>query len=291
MQRSSVSLHRLTPLNYRLARHQTTPPNPLTPQATALSPSSLRTSRHNPSTRNSLRLLQKLKWDLHRWVAQNAKLVAMTKLVLRGVGSTADAYLIPILRQYVDDFLSDFDAHSCKRSQAFTSSTSSSSGSKSTGRGDKREKEGTRKPRVEFMSPDGGLDYGGVVGYVLTCYERNEEEGKKGKRMPVIGNAMCTPQCAYDNSDVDTGSLDVRGTSISYPVTQEDLILAPQQQKQKHDSALEKSLFKRTSTLSPHGRGDPVSHSLMDCLERGLRVQVLVPNWDRGVKYSFRFQF
>ncbi|KAF5348186.1 hypothetical protein D9758_014657 [Tetrapyrgos nigripes] len=86
-------------------------------------------------------------------VAQNAKLVAMTKLVLRGIGCTADTYLIPILRQYLDDFLSDFDAHSCKRSRAFTSSASSSSGSKSTGRGDKREKEGTRKPRVEFMSP------------------------------------------------------------------------------------------------------------------------------------------
>ncbi|KAF5320217.1 hypothetical protein D9758_017602 [Tetrapyrgos nigripes] len=83
----------------------------------------------------------------------------MTKLVLRGLGCTADAYLTPILRQYyLDDFLSGFDAHSCKGSRASTSSaSSSSSGSKSTGRGDKREKEGTRKPRVEFMSPPKGL--------------------------------------------------------------------------------------------------------------------------------------
>ncbi|KAF5336210.1 hypothetical protein D9758_017773 [Tetrapyrgos nigripes] len=135
------------------------PPNTFTPQATAPLPSSLRTSTNTPSTRDSLRLLQELKWDLHRWVAQNAKLVAMTKLVLRGVGCTADAYLTPILRQYyLDDFLSGFDAHSCKGSRASTSSaSSSSSGSKSTGRGDKREKEGTRKPRVEFMSPPKGL--------------------------------------------------------------------------------------------------------------------------------------
>ncbi|KAF5337870.1 hypothetical protein D9758_016137 [Tetrapyrgos nigripes] len=81
----------------------------------------------------------------------------MTKLVFRGVGCTADAYLIPILHQYLNDLLSGFDAHSCKGSRSSTSSASSSSGSKSTGRGDKREKEGTRKPRVEFMSPPKGL--------------------------------------------------------------------------------------------------------------------------------------
>ncbi|KAF5337860.1 hypothetical protein D9758_016151 [Tetrapyrgos nigripes] len=88
-------------------------------------------------------------------VSQSANLVPMTKLVPRGVDGTADAYLTLILRQYyLDDFLSGFDAHSCKGSGASTSSaSSSSSGSKSTGRGDKREKEGTRKPRVEFMSP------------------------------------------------------------------------------------------------------------------------------------------
>ncbi|KAF5348200.1 hypothetical protein D9758_014665 [Tetrapyrgos nigripes] len=86
-------------------------------------------------------------------VSQSANLVPMTKLVPRGPGCTADAYLNPILHQYLNDLLSGFDAHSCKGSRSSTSSASSSSGSKSTGRGDKREKEGTRKPRVEFMSP------------------------------------------------------------------------------------------------------------------------------------------
>ncbi|KAF5347389.1 hypothetical protein D9758_011304 [Tetrapyrgos nigripes] len=72
------------------------------------------------------------------------------------------------------------------------------------------------------------------------------------------------------------------------------LVLAPQQQKQKHDSALEKKSFQTNiNTVAAWARegGDPVSHSLMDCLERGLRVQVLVQNRDQGVKYSFRFQF
>jgi len=33
----------------------------------------------------------------------------MIKMVLRGVSSTADAYLTPILRQYLDGFFSGFD--------------------------------------------------------------------------------------------------------------------------------------------------------------------------------------
>ncbi|KAF5337873.1 hypothetical protein D9758_016144 [Tetrapyrgos nigripes] len=157
MKKSSVSLHRLTPLNSRPAPgpHQTTPPNTFTPQATAPLPSSLRTPTHNPSTRLVASIAREVGFTQ---VSQNAKLVSMTKLVFQGVSCTADAYLITILHQYyLDDFLSGFDAHSCKGSGASTSSASSSSGSKSTGRGDKREKEGTRKPRVEFMSPPKGL--------------------------------------------------------------------------------------------------------------------------------------
>ncbi|KAF5337874.1 hypothetical protein D9758_016145 [Tetrapyrgos nigripes] len=59
-------------------------------------------------------------------------------------------------------------------------------------------------------------------------------------------------------------------------------VLAPQQQKQKHDSALEKKSFQTNiNTIAACKGGDPVSHSLMDCLERGLRVQVLVQNRDQ----------
>lgn len=42
-------------------------------------------------------------------VSESSKLVPMIKMVLRGVSSTADAYLTPILRQYLDGFFSGFD--------------------------------------------------------------------------------------------------------------------------------------------------------------------------------------
>ncbi len=93
----------------------------------------------------------------------------MIKIVARGVSSTADAYLTPILREYLDGFFSGFDA---------------------------KLKDGTmRSPRVEFMGSDGGLldldnfsglksilsgPAGGVVGYALTSWD------EKTKR-PIIG--------------------------------------------------------------------------------------------------------
>lgn len=102
-------------------------------------------------------------------VSQSASLLPMIKMVPRGVSSTADAYLTPVLREYLDGFFSGFDA---------------------------KLKDGSlRSPRVEFMGSDGGLlnldnfsglksilsgPAGGVVGYALTSWDEN-------KRHPIIG--------------------------------------------------------------------------------------------------------
>ncbi|KAF8664849.1 hypothetical protein AX16_000690 [Volvariella volvacea WC 439] len=102
-------------------------------------------------------------------VSESAQLLPMIKMVPRGVSSTADAYLTPILRDYLDGFFNGFD---------------------------EKLKDGTlRSPRVEFMGSDGGLldldrfsglksilsgPAGGVVGYALTSWD---EKLKK----PIIG--------------------------------------------------------------------------------------------------------
>lgn len=96
----------------------------------------------------------------------------MIKMVPRGVSSTADAYLTPILRQYLDGFFNGFD---------------------------EKLKDGrVKSPRVEFMGSDGGLvdlknfsglksilsgPAGGVVGYALTSWDQKE-------RKPIIGYVL-----------------------------------------------------------------------------------------------------
>lgn len=99
----------------------------------------------------------------------------MIKMVPRGVSSTADAYLTPILREYLDGFFSGFD--------------------------EKLRDGRLLSPRVEFMGSDGGLldtknfsglksilsgPAGGVVGYALTSWDEK-------RRQPVIGCALNTP--------------------------------------------------------------------------------------------------
>ncbi|KAG7087286.1 hypothetical protein E1B28_013264 [Marasmius oreades] len=102
-------------------------------------------------------------------VSCSSQLLPMIKVVPRGVSSTADAYLTPILYQYLDGFFSGFDSQL------------------RDGR--------IKSPRVEFMGSDGGLvdanrfsglksilsgPAGGVVGYALTSWDVNEKK-------PVIG--------------------------------------------------------------------------------------------------------
>ncbi|KIK56415.1 hypothetical protein GYMLUDRAFT_247918 [Collybiopsis luxurians FD-317 M1] len=109
-------------------------------------------------------------------ISETAQLLPMIKMVPRGVSSTADAYLTPIWREYLDGFFSGFD---------------------------EKLKDGRlRSPRVGFIGSDGSLvgykwfsgmksilsgPAGGVVGYALTSWDEQ-------RKRPIIG-------------------LDVRGTS------------------------------------------------------------------------------
>ncbi|KAH7910412.1 Hydantoinase/oxoprolinase-domain-containing protein [Hygrophoropsis aurantiaca] len=102
-------------------------------------------------------------------VSESSQLLPMIKMVPRGVSSTADAYLTPILREYLDGFFNGFDA---------------------------KLKDGkVKSPRVEFMGSDGGLldldnfsglksilsgPAGGVVGYALTSWDQQ-------RKYPIIG--------------------------------------------------------------------------------------------------------
>jgi len=102
-------------------------------------------------------------------VSESSQLLPMIKMVPRGVSSTADAYLTPILRQYLDGFFGGFD--------------------------DKLRDGRVTTPRVEFMGSDGGLldlnnfsglksilsgPAGGVVGYALTSWDEKHKQ-------PIIG--------------------------------------------------------------------------------------------------------
>lgn len=107
-------------------------------------------------------------------VSESAALLPMIKMVPRGVSSTADAYLTPILKEYLDGFFRGFD--------------------------EKLRDGNVDSPRVEFMGSDGGLldlnnfsglksilsgPAGGVVGYALTSWDK--EDGR-----PVIGCVLPT---------------------------------------------------------------------------------------------------
>ncbi|KAH8921790.1 5-oxoprolinase [Atractiella rhizophila] len=108
----------------------------------------------------------------------------MIKLVSRGVSATADAYLTPILREYIDGFFSGFE-------EGLRTQTEEVEEGKAEGGGEKN-------TRVEFMMSDGGLTdvnkfsglksilsgpAGGVVGYALTGYDEEE-------KTPIIGLDM-----------------------------------------------------------------------------------------------------
>lgn len=102
-------------------------------------------------------------------ISVSSQLLPMIKMVPRGVSSTADAYLTPILYEYLDGFFSGFD--------------------------ERLRHGGEDDARVEFMGSDGGLldlknfsglksilsgPAGGVVGYALTSWDADEKK-------PIIG--------------------------------------------------------------------------------------------------------
>lgn len=132
-------------------------------------------------------------------VSESAALLPMIKLVPRGVSCTADAYLTPVLRTYLDGFFDGFDPKLRKGEGA----------------------------RVEFMGSDGGLldlrnfsglksilsgPAGGVVGYALTSWD---EEA----RHPVIGcDLYLLSRNAYANyHHLDSTSAGPRRTSPASP--------------------------------------------------------------------------
>ncbi|BGP37830.1 hypothetical protein JCM10449v2_001752 [Rhodotorula kratochvilovae] len=115
------------------------------------------------------------------FISLSSSSLPMIRIVARGVSTTADAYLTPVLKEYIDGFFSGFDESLRQTSYAET----------------KSREEAARTTTVEFMRSDGGLtevsDFsglksilsgpaGGVVGFALTSWE-------KGGR-PVIGLDM-----------------------------------------------------------------------------------------------------
>lgn len=125
-------------------------------------------------------------------VSESAQLLPMIKMVPRGVSSTADAYLTPILMEYLDGFFHGFD--------------------------EKLRNGRLRSPRVEFMGSDGGLvdldnfsglksilsgPAGGVVGYALTSWDEKEKR-------PIIGCVRCRSR---GRCHLNLARLDVGGTS------------------------------------------------------------------------------
>ncbi|GAA6037141.1 hypothetical protein JCM8097_008756 [Rhodosporidiobolus ruineniae] len=115
------------------------------------------------------------------FISLSSASLPMIRIVARGVSTTADAYLTPVLRTYIDGFFSGFDPSLKETSYA----------------GTKSKEQAQRETTVEFMRSDGGLtdvsDFsglksilsgpaGGVVGFALTSWE----EGGS----PVIGLDM-----------------------------------------------------------------------------------------------------
>jgi 5-oxoprolinase (ATP-hydrolysing) len=99
-----------------------------------------------------------------RDVTLSSKTIPMIKIVPRGTSTTADAYLTPGIRKYIESFFSGFDE------------------------GMTRVLNGKKAVKVEFMQSDGGLvdaanfngfkailsgPAGGVVGYATTSWEPN----------------------------------------------------------------------------------------------------------------------
>lgn len=136
-------------------------------------------------------------------VSASSQLLPMIKMVPRGVSATADAYLTPVLRAYLDGFFAGFD---------------------------ERIREGSGSPRVEFMGSDGGLldlanfsglksilsgPAGGVVGYALTSFDPSQPNPA-----PVIGldvGGTSTDVSRYDGRYEIVYETTTAGVSVQSP--------------------------------------------------------------------------
>lgn len=133
-------------------------------------------------------------------VALSSRLQPMVKIVPRGMSASADAYLTPVIKSYVDSIDSNFEggldnSHGC---------------------------------RFEFMQSDGGLvDFrnfsglkailsgpaAGVVGFAATSWDEQE-------RVPVIGFDMggtSTDVCRFDGNFEHVFGANIAGVSIQSP--------------------------------------------------------------------------
>lgn len=133
-------------------------------------------------------------------VALSSKLQPMIKIVPRGMSASADAYLTPVIKNYIESIESNFkggldNSHGC---------------------------------RFEFMQSDGGLvDFrsfsglkailsgpaAGVVGFAATSWDEHE-------RVPVIGFDMggtSTDVCRFDGNFEHVFGANIAGVSIQSP--------------------------------------------------------------------------
>ncbi|KAG8975636.1 hypothetical protein FRC05_005429 [Tulasnella sp. 425] len=135
-------------------------------------------------------------------ISLSSQLLPMIKMVPRGVSSTADAYLTPILYEYLDGFFDGFD--------------------------EQLRSGGIDTPRVEFMASDGGLldldnfsglksilsgPAGGVVGYALTSWDGKE-------KFPIIGldvGGTSTDVSRYDGRYETVYETTTAGVTIQSP--------------------------------------------------------------------------
>ena len=139
----------------------------------------------------------------------SSQLLPMIKMVPRGVSSTADAYLTPILYDYLDGFFAGFD--------------------------EKLKKGGAETARVEFMGSDGGLldldnfsglksilsgPAGGVVGYALTSWDPERKKAVIGYVSRPI-SYIRGPLTALRRIDVGGTSTDVSRYDGRYEVVYE----------------------------------------------------------------------
>lgn len=108
-------------------------------------------------------------------ISVSSSLMPMIKMVPRGTSTTADAYLTPVLKAYIDSFFSGFEASL---------------------------RDGTSGTRVEFMMSDGGL----------TSVERFS--GLKSIISGPAGGVVAMARTAYDEKDGrPVVSIDMGGTS------------------------------------------------------------------------------
>ncbi|KAG8714788.1 hypothetical protein FRC09_017244, partial [Ceratobasidium sp. 395] len=145
-------------------------------------------------------------------ISISSQLMPMIKMVPRGMSATADAYLTPILYQYLDGFFDGFD--------------------------EQLRSGGIGKPRVEFMASDGGLldldnfsglksilsgPAGGVVGYALTSWDENEKTA-------IIGQPIITVQFRLDvgGTSTDVSRFDGRYEKVYETTTAGVTIQSPQ---------------------------------------------------------------